>query len=811
MNRTIAVTAVLLLIGLASSLARGAEPAPGGEADWPDVPIAMGGLGGAYFLAEPGELVVDLVKRDRNRSGRPAEMRVLLVGPDRKVLQEATLPDDGRPRGGGLGPVQRARLSARVDRKGVYGLNVSVSQDRYGDEVFWGLRTNCPRYLIETARGHRDERHQEPIVLAGLDRPGDVCFLPRRGAFDVEITGASDAGPLSMYDAKGTLVATLEVDSSGRASHAFPAGANRDAVPWRLHLPACQGTIHVDGLTRWESSDLCPDVCCWTPEPSSHFSLLEYRWLLTPYGKTVYGRAGEQGEAAFEVHNNSDRERTIELSIEFPGSPWPARLSAERVTLRAKRATEVTVRYTVPAQGATSECHVRATPVEDAEFSTYSTLTVREGVAPATRPLAMPLVLEPYRHENEQFGYRPDYPVENQMYFAPDNRPSTMTRGGVTSWNGDAWVTTGLRTAVRSRDAELEGRSFGAASSKVAFDRDGGVYLVATSGRQAALLHSTDGAKSFSAYAIPSRAGRSRTFDIEQFSGHNVPEGPPPILRYTQTASDADSRLRWRRVNDLELFVPEKVDGGVSLGEPVLVSTQCIGLSAHSGIPASVVSRGSKVHVIWGEATDPGVKVPGVPTYVATYDRRTKTLGHPALVGYGAPPNDVHNSPSITMDSRGYLHALAGTHGQPFPYARSLEPNDAHSGWTDAEPVGEGLSQTYIGMVCGPDDALHLVYRLWWRGAEPFPLSHYATLAYQRKPAGKPWEAPRVLIVPPFSEYSVFYHRLTIDHAGRLFVSYDYWSTLWFYRNDHRGSRRALMMSPDGGETWKLADGGDLR
>jgi hypothetical protein len=288
-----------------------------------------------------------------------------------------------------------------------------------------------------------------------------------------------------------------------------------------------------------------------------------------------------------------------------------------------------------------------------------------------------------------------------------------------------------------------------------------------------------------------------------------VPDGPPAILRYTQTA--ADPRLIWRRLCDLELFLPEKKDGRVEIGDPILISKKCLGLAAHSGTPSTVVSRGDKVHVAWAEATDPKADVPGVPTYVVTYDRRAKKLGEPALVGYGAPPNDVHNSPSITMDSQGYLHVLAGTHGRPFQYARSLEPNDAQAGWTKAVPVGEGLSQTYIGLVCGPDDTLHLVYRLWWFGADPFPASHHATLAYQRKRPGEPWEAPRVLVRPPFSEYSVFYHRLTLDRRGRLFLSYDYWSTFWFYRNDHWGNRRALMTSPDGGQTWKLAETRDLR
>ena len=126
-------------------------------------------------------------------------------------------------------------------------------------------------------------------------------------------------------------------------------------------------------------------------------------------------------------------------------------------------------------------------------------------------------------------------------------------------------------------------------------------------------------------------------------------------------------------------------------------------------------------------------------------------------------------------------------------------------------PTGDNLRQTYIGLVCGPDGTLHSVFRLWRSGVEPFPASSHATLAYQRKRPGQPWETPRLLVVAPFSEYSVFYHRLTLDRKGRLFLSYDYWSTYWFYRNDHFGRRRALLLSPDGGNTWKLAETADLQ
>ncbi|MBM4043230.1 MAG: hypothetical protein FJ290_32480, partial [Planctomycetes bacterium] len=88
---------------------------------------AIGGCGGVYFLAEPGELAVEIEKRDLHLRGSWTELRAILVGPDRQVLQEATIPDDGRPRGSGLGPPQRVRLAAKVERKGVYALNVTVS------------------------------------------------------------------------------------------------------------------------------------------------------------------------------------------------------------------------------------------------------------------------------------------------------------------------------------------------------------------------------------------------------------------------------------------------------------------------------------------------------------------------------------------------------------------------------------------------------------------------------------------------------------------------------------------------------------
>jgi hypothetical protein len=73
----------------------------------------LGGVGGVYLLAEPGELAIEVYKRDRNRRGSPAVLRAILVGPDRRVIHEATIPDDGQTRGSGWGPVQQTRISTQ--------------------------------------------------------------------------------------------------------------------------------------------------------------------------------------------------------------------------------------------------------------------------------------------------------------------------------------------------------------------------------------------------------------------------------------------------------------------------------------------------------------------------------------------------------------------------------------------------------------------------------------------------------------------------------------------------------------------------
>ncbi|MFC1574102.1 BNR-4 repeat-containing protein [Candidatus Latescibacterota bacterium] len=764
--------------------------------------MLFGGCGGVYFYAEPGELWIDVAKQDLNDINRKTHLRAILFGPDRSALEEAWIDDDGMDAGSGPGPVQQIRLQTNIKRAGIYGLNITVSEDRYGEHMSWGFRTNCERYLVETSRGHRDARHQEPLVFRDVNREGDVCFMPQPGPFSIEVSGlAEGVDALPLYDSEGRMITKLLIPPGGKVQYDVPAGKFRGSTPWRLHLPKCQAVINIDGVTRWKSGEAWNNLSLWTPDISSWFPFHDNRWLLWPYKRTIYAGAKTKGVVDFTVHNNSAAQKRISLTLDYgDGDVLPAELFDAELTLDPYSSAPVTLGYNVPADGTEWTCSIRATVLDETWFSTWSSVTLRSGAAPANDAVDIPIKLEPYRHENEQLGFLPEYPLNNQVYFDPENRPYIIASNGVKRWNGRVWVKSSVARLPDGKTITI--RPLG---TKVAFDQDGDVYCVGRADRSSVLLHSRDHGATFTAWPIPG----SGSFDIEQYSGHNKPAGPPPLARFHETAKDPN--LIWRRINDLDLILPVKnTDGSIDMGEPVPISQLCIGLSVHSGIPSSIVSRGDKVHITWGEATAPEKNAPGVPTFVATYNRSTGELGEPVLVGYGPPANDIHNTPCITMDSKGYLHVLVGTHGRAFKYVRSLEPNSSNGGWTEAEDTETGLRQTYVGMVCDHNDTLHLVFRLWLNDTQYFPAGYYANLAYMSKRPGETWSKAQPLVVAPFSEYSIFYHRLTIDRKGHLFLSYDYWSTFWFYRTDHRGSRRSLLMSPDGGMTWKLAGAEDI-
>ena len=206
--------------------------------------------------------------------------------------------------------------------------------------------------------------------------------------------------------------------------------------------------------------------------------------------------------------------------------------------------------------------------------------------------------------------------------------------------------------------------------------------------------------------------------DFEYHTGHNAPEGIPPMVGWRTTAPHP---ARFCSYHDLLLFLPRLEEGRISVPEPILISDNCLGGALHSGGPSTLATRDGRTHIVWGEVAEPDA--PGVPTYIATYDHATGELSEKVFIAHAPPVNDVHNVPAVVLDSQGYIHVVTGAHGDNFFYARSLRPNDISggftepvrvldSGWVDGKTDEDGRgAQTYIGLVCDREDTLHLVYR----------------------------------------------------------------------------------------------------
>jgi hypothetical protein len=753
-----------------------------------------GSCGGVFFYAQEGPLVVEIEKTDLKNDARSRTLRAVFVGPDRKIIQDLNTYTPGKGNGKNV-----LRLETHVDRAGIYVVMITVSNDRYGENTAWRFKTNCDKYIIETSRGHKDQYHEEPIVLVDPDKETDLCFLPQRNGFDILITNLPDnIKTIALKDVKDQDITRLEIKND-TIRHHIEAG-ERLSVPWKLHFPKAQAKVEIEGVTRWDADDQSdyfyeyPDGALWTPNAANWFHLPGNRRLLTPYSLMSYSRnADAQKSAVFKVHNNGTTPQKIKLKLEFPENRWNIQLSHKEVELKPNEEKEITLMW--KGNKKDQSVHLRAT---NGDFSTYSTLYVKAQNSNTDTPFKIPVILKPFFHEQEQFGYSPDYPASNQPYFNVDNKMYVLSSNSVLSYQNGQWNETFTDRLQ---------------SSIAAFDADGDVYVLGRENDKTVLLHSADNGLTFKSYAIPGASGSS--FDIEQFTGHNTPDGPPPIMKYTRTA--ADKQHFWRRSGNLELLIPKKTNAGIEWEQPVLISGKCLGVSSHSGLPSSVVSHKDKIFIVWGEVSDVHIskeKIPGVPVFVVSYDKKTKKTSTPVLVGFGPPPNDIHNIPGITLDSEGFLHVLTGTHGRPFQYATSLQPLSVNDGWTKAESLMDTKiphsTQTYLGLVTDQDNTLHTIFRYWQHNAEPFPDTHYATLAYMSKRKGRKWSEPQILVQAPLSHYSNFRHRLTIDRKGRLFISYYYWSTYWFYRTDRKYVDRVLFMSSDGGKTWHLASGDDI-
>ncbi|MBD3292298.1 MAG: hypothetical protein GF393_05200 [Armatimonadia bacterium] len=440
-----------------------------------------------------------------------------------------------------------------------------------------------------------------------------------------------------------------------------------------------------------------------------------------------------------------------------------------------------------------------------------------------------PIVLKKDQHEGAQFGYAPEY-MCNTPSFDSRNRPYIRSRGLDLHETGyfetlrdGEWVQRPFVEAVEACYPEFDrfDRGAGWYYTHAVFDDDDNMYSVIQvrlegGQKTAALLFSPDYGRTFTCYDLP---GHWPNIEVRTDT-HGLP-GPPLIATLEKVADHPTAR--WGAYYRLLVTQPVVTEDGLELPEATPVTEKCFGMCEHSGGASFATTVGSKTHIVWAELT-PEDDLPGSPTYAATYDRADATVSDPIFVGYGPPVNDVHNTPGVCADSEGHIHVVTGAHGDHFYHYRSKLPNELTAGFEDAvEMLDFGFThpdpekddrparQTYLGLVCAPDDTLHAAFRWWIRDEEdPYhPGKTYASLGYQKKPADGDWTPARKLVVAVAHGYSNYHAKLAMDRSGRLYISYSYFNKQpnWVYGEDpSHYAFPAILTSGDGGETWELAE-----
>ena len=786
-------------------------------------PVVLRGPAAVLLKPEPGELAITLTKRDLNLYAGADTLGVILVGPQRETLASATLPDDGEEgKGRQSDQPQQETLRVAGALPGVYRLMVTGSSD-----LIWGFETNSPRFVFEGG----------PMLNDGTVA-GKVYFKPPAGKFAVAAAAIHEPGrqQIPLLDAAGKAVQTFDLmrkeseDLFGKGAGGgyvagqrveIPAGTGDRGGLWAFNIAHMDVRLAVDGV-KW-----------WTTAPDAWFDAGKSRWMLLPYAATRYLRPGEKATLTFTLRNGTGAEGRFRLAA---SSPDGLRLRlvepASPVSLAANAERQVRVEVELPAgtkAGASLNGGLTASHETDPDAVASAGVVVRCGEAPARRPLSGPIILKPYQHENMLLGYAPGF-FPNEVYFDRENRAVLRQRSesayvstGLLFLDRQGWQERSFMDAIRAAYPGYRGTVFGGGflGAKVAFDGQGGAYTLVRVAledktRPALLIFTPDQGHTYTVQGFPADG-----FDIEQFNGHNALDIPPPVVAYRQTRPHPAPFCGY---HDLLLYLPRRQGNTIALGEPVKISDNCVGSCQHSGGPASTATRAGKTHIVWGEVAPDDA--PRVPTYIATFNHATRALSPKVFLGNAPPVNDVHNVPAIAMDSAGFLHVLTGAHGEPFQYLRSLKPNDISAGFTQPVPVldrgcveektgpeGRGR-QTYISLVCGPDDTLHIAYRQWRSKVDPYHGGRiYAALSHQSKPKNGPWSAAHPLVVPPLPNYSIYYHKLTVDRRGRLFLAYSYLSGEASYQDDfpNRYHHPALLVSTNRGATWKLADTDDVR
>lgn len=473
-------------------------------------------------------------------------------------------------------------------------------------------------------------------------------------------------------------------------------------------------------------------------------------------------------------------------------------------------------------------------------------------------------------HERDTFNYKPGFDP-NPISFDRYNRPYMIRSDGRLQKMSSTgrWRTVDVPSQVRA-GLERQGLIWNAddevnfsrqAQNTIVFDNSDNMYMLFDTSRNAIfrpgstnsaarglLLHSRDFGETWTVYYLPDfTSGKGARLEVRD--SFNNMDFPPAILLFGRAESKIDRTNNQPVIQTPPLVLNEdatagwlivptlNADGTLTVGTKIEFTTggafsepgriaKGIFIDNHSGAGNSIVSVGNSIHVAFAAFNDrppvvngvTGTPTPcaaGTPSYVKTFDRVTRTFGENKFLGCAGKFDKVrpsipdnHNSPGITVDSRGFLHIVLGAHHDNFQYMKSLEPNNA-TRWSTPKAFGEikrttsngspltwdasASSYTYVGLVCDKSDVLHVVARWtgigykfqmvhmkksalsapdaeWDRFRDRYSMSFYPTKNTIFTP--ETTFAHQHLVVPASPGYIVYHHKVSVDRFGRLFVAY---------------------------------------
>ena len=394
------------------------------------------------------------------------------------------------------------------------------------------------------------------------------------------------------------------------------------------------------------------------------------------------------------------------------------------------------------------------------------------------------------QRERELYGYNPRY-MPAAVTFDLDNRPYMIFGDfddyyATNEWtdvyiqtlddNGE-WVVCNLNDLFKSKFPDWKNTKFFSGThlpEKIAFDQSGGMYLFARAQATSKhyLFYSTDNLKTFSIYEVP---------------GYGIFEHYDTFQDVKEVAA-----LGFKLPNQASISFVARDGNELKIGKALPLSDKkTTFIPQHSGGGNTFLTIDGETHIVYIDMNDITPREFGTKQYYTRYDHKTGEFSDHVYLGFTTSPylhTDAHNGPAITVDSDGVLHVVLGSHGRAHKYTYSTDKGRT---WSPAEDIKSQYGGSYVALITDNDDTMHFISRL--NGGE-LPLIY--TLHHLRKEKGTDWVDHGRIILPDRLGYNIFYHNLTIDRTGRLFLSYSYY-VAWLSDKEKEEYRQRWSTNPD--------------